>query len=514
MRTLNSLKNFSTGIGINLMSNLFNFISRTIFINTLGTSYLGINGLLTNVLSMLSLAELGIGSAINFSLYKPLAEKDNQKIALLMKFYKQAYRVIGLVVLVLGLVLMQFLDVLVKDPGNVENLKLIFLIYVINTSYSYFMTYKITLINADQNGYKLATINIVFNAINTILQIAALVLFKNYILYLLTNMFVLLLQRIYTNRKIDKLYPILNEKVEGKLSKEELKIIIKNVKAMMFHKIGDYCINGTDNMIISTFISVSVVGLYSNYAMIISIITGIIMMFFNSITASMGNLIATEMEERKLEIFKVINFIGFWVYGFSAVCLYNLLNPFIELWIGKEFLISQNIVIIVILNYYLTGMRVPVHSVKAAAGLYDEDKFIPIIQSIVNLITSIILVQKLGLAGVFLGTLISSLVLPCWHRPYIIYKHVFKMSPKEYYKTYSIYAIVLICICLLISKIISLLFPTVTIISFIFMMIICTIIPNIIIVALFYRSYEFRYLLSTLSNIMEGALAKCKRKLV
>ena len=514
MRTLNSLKNFSTGIATTLITTLLNFISRTIFISILGSSYLGINGLLTNLLSMLSLAELGIGSAINFSLYKPIAEKDNKKIAILMNLYKKAYRIIGLLVFISGLIMMLFLDVLVKNPGNVENLRLIFLIYVINTSSSYFITYKVTLINADQKEYKLAFTNIVFNIITQILQIISLVVSKNYIIYLLMNMIVLFIQRVYINQKVTKLYPLLNEKVKDKLPKNELSVIVKNVKAMIVHKIGDYCINGTDNIIMSSFISVAIVGVYSNYAMIISMINTFIMMFFNSVTASMGNLIATETNDKKLDVFKKLNFIGFWIYGFASICLYNLLNPFIELWIGKEFLISQSILAVVILNYYLTGMRIPVNVVKTSAGLYNEDKFVPIMQSIVNLVVSIMLVQKLGLVGVFIGTLISSLILPCWHRPYIIYKFVFKKSPKEYYKTYILYLTIIISSNLIVSKLINMLFNNINIVSFIYMILICLVLPNIIFIIIFYKSREFKYIESIIKNILGGILCKMKKRLV
>lgn len=502
MRTRNSIINFLSGVGSTLISNLLSFISRTIFIQILGSSYLGVNGLLTNVLSMLSLAELGIGTAINFSLYKPLAEKDDEKIATLMAFYKKAYQIIGVLVFIVGLVLMIFLDVFIKDSGDVKHIKLIFLIYLINTSYSYFMTYKVTLLTADQKGYLLTKVNIFFNFITVIAQIIVLIVTRNYILYLLSNMFILFLQRLYINNKVTKLYPVLEIKATNKLPKEELAIIIKNVKAMMFHKLGDYCINGTDNIIISTFINISVVGIYSNYNMVITMVNGFIVLFFNSITASMGHLIATETDERKLEIFKIINFIGFWLFGFATIAFYNLLNPFIELWLGQEYLISQHILVIVLLNYYLTGMRVPVHTVKAAAGLYDEDKYTPLLQSLVNLSVSIILVKKWGLAGVFIGTLVSSILLPCWQRPYIIYKYVFKKSSREYFSKYLIYISTVIITTLGISWVSNLYLSEVNYGTFLIRMIICTVIPNIMFILLFGKTAEFKYLFSMMKKMI------------
>ncbi|NFO13458.1 teichoic acid transporter [Clostridium botulinum] len=511
MRIQNSLKNFGSGLGMNLVSSILAFISRTIFINVLGTAYLGVNGLLTNVLSMLSLAELGVGTAINFSLYKPVAEGDNKKILLLMKFYKNTYRWIGMLVFGIGLILMMFLDVIIKNPGDVKNLKLIFFIYLINTSYSYLMSYKNTLLSANQKDYLLAPVNIIFNVITVMIQIGVLLIAKNYIMYLLTNMVMLFIQRLYINNKITKMYPILREETTDKLKREDLKLIIKNVKAMMFHKIGDYCINGTDNIIISAFISVSMVGLYSNYLMIITMVNGIIVMFFNSMTASMGNLIATECDEKKIEIFEVINFMGFWLFGFATICFYNLLNPFIELWLGKEFLISSSVLTIVLLNYYLTGMRVPVATLKSAAGIYDEDKYTPLIQAAVNLLISIVLVHRWGLAGVFMGTLVSSIILPCWQRPYIVCKYALKISSKGYFKRYIQYLITVILVNLSISKIFNLFWEQSILISFIIRMFICIVIPNIVFILLFNKTKEFRKILNIADNFLGGRLNWIKK---
>ena len=506
MRVKNSLRNFASGLGTMLVSNILAFVSRTVFIYILGKSYLGINGLLTNVLSMLSLAELGVGTAINFSLYKPIAENDEKKISMLMNFYRVAYRWIGVLVFAVGLIIMPFLHVIIKDPGDVQNIKLIFFIYLLNTASSYFITYKTTLLEAYQKGYLITKINILFNTIIVISQMIILVLTKSYIAYLLVNMILLFVQRVYVNKKIGKLYPIVNVKSDEKLPKKELNQIVKNVKAMMFHKIGDYCINGTDNIIISTFISVSMVGIYSNYSMVITMVNGILVMLFNSMTASMGNLIAVGSDKRKREIFDIVNFIGFWLFGFATICFYNLLNPFIELWVGKEFLISQSILVVILLNYYLTGMRVPVATLKNAAGLYDEDKFTPIIQSVVNLVVSIILVQKWGLAGVFMGTLVSSVVLPCWQRPYIVCKYALNTSSKGYFKKYIKYLFVVILCTVGIAFICNRFLFETTMINFILRMGICTIIPNCLFILLFRKTDEFKEIINIMDNMLGGKI--------
>lgn len=212
-RTNNSIKNFLSNTSITLITNFLNIISRTIFIQVLGASYLGINGLFSNLLSMLSLAELGIGSAISFSLYKPIAENDEEKIAVLMNFYKKAYRIIGIIVSSIGLIMLLFLDVLVPNPGNVEQLKLIFLIYVFNTGYTYFISYKNTLLTAYQQDYLLFKSNLIFSILNISFQILILYITRAYILYLCTNSVILLIQRIYINNFITNKYDFLKRKM-------------------------------------------------------------------------------------------------------------------------------------------------------------------------------------------------------------------------------------------------------------------------------------------------------------
>ena len=279
----------------------------------------------------------------------------------------------------------------------------------------------------------------------------------------------------------------------------------------MFHKVGDYCINGTDNIIISTFISVSMVGIYSNYFMIITMVNGIIVMLFNSMTASMGNLIVRESNARKIEIFSLINFIGFWIFGFATICFYNLLNPFIELWLGEKFLISHNILVIVLLNYYLTGMRVPVATLKSAAGLYDEDKFTPIIQAVVNLGVSIVLVQRWGLAGVFMGTLVSSIILPCWQRPYIVCKYALNTSSKDYFVKYFKYLSMVIVLTIGISFICHKFLLDTTIFNFILRMILCILVPNTLFILIFRKTSDFKEIVNIINNVLGGRFTWIKK---
>ena len=443
-RTKRSFLNVGSNFIINMIGTIFSFITRTVFVYCLGESALGLNGLFSNVLSMLSLAELGIGSAINFSLYEPLAKKDTKKINSLMRFYKKAYRTIGTIIAILGILLIPFLKYLIKDIENIENVYIIYILYLINTVSTYFIAYKETLINADQKNYKLLKIETNSLVLLNTLQIVFLLLTKNFIIYLTTCFIVQFIKRIITNRFITKTYDNIDFESKEKIEKKDLDVIVKNVKAMFFHKIGDYCINGTDNLIISSFINVMTVGFYSNYLTIINLLNTFIRMLYNGITASLGNFVAIETNERKEAIFRKMNFIGFLLHGICTVCLINLFNPFIRIWVGEKYCLDFSIVLIIVINFYLTGMRLPPQTMKSAAGLFDVDKYTPLVQSIINLIVSIVLVQKIGLLGVLIGTLVSSITIPCWQRPYLVYKYVLKMSSKKYFVEYFKYILIIV----------------------------------------------------------------------
>ena len=319
-RVVSSAKNIAGNFISNFICYILRFISRTVFIKTIGEYYLGINGLLSNVLSILSLAELGIGTAINFSLYKPLSENNQKKIVSLMKFYKVAYRVIALVVLGLGLAIFPFLDVFIKDNKGFDNLNIIYLIFVLNMVLSYLFSYKRTLANADQKAYKIAFYTTISTLIATIAQILVLIITKNYIIYLLIQTMFIVFENLLINSFINREYPYLNEIEAEKLDKEELDQIKTNVKALVFHRLGETCVNSTDNIIISSFVGVTVVGIYSNYSMLMSMVQAFILIIFNNLVASFGNLIAEGDKKKNYEIFKTVNFLSFAIYFVATIC--------------------------------------------------------------------------------------------------------------------------------------------------------------------------------------------------
>lgn len=505
-RVENTGKNFIYSLLATAISAITSFISRTVFIQTVGITYLGANSLFTNILSMLSLTELGLSSAIGFSLYSPLAKNDVQTIKSLMGFYKAAYRIIAAVIALLGLALLPFLDHLIKDPGDIQHIPFIYLIFLYNTVISYLFTHNTTLLIADQKSYLLTNMTSIINIASVVIQTAILLVFKNYFIYLIAGAGINTVQWFFINRRIFRYYPYLKERNISPLAECERKTIATNVKAMVFHKFGELCINQTDNIIISSFISITAVGIYNNYYMIIGIINRFAQSIFSAATASLGNLIATESNERRYEVFKRYNFLGFWVFGWTGLCLYVLLNPFVELWLGKDYLIDSLTLSLVMLNYYLVGMRVTIGNVKMAAGLYSQDQWAPIVQAAINLVVSIVGAKYMGLPGVFLGTVISSLAVPCWYRPVIVYRYAFQKPVRNYFIRYALYLAVVLCNLLLISGINFVFIDPIIrnkYLAFFLKMLVCAIIPNMTVVLLFRRSEEYKYLVTLAKSLLQ-----------
>ena len=439
-RLTNTIRNAAVGFGAQLIIVLLNFINRTFFIRYLGAEYLGLSGLFSKILSMLSLAELGIGVAISFSLYKPLQEQDIRKTKALMSFYQLAYNVIGVVILGLGLCLVPFLDRLIKNRPDIPNFTLIYLLFLANSVVSYFFTYKRSLLSADQKEY-LNTINrTLFSIIQCAGQFIVLVFTRNYLLYLLVVIICTIGSNIRISYQCDKLYPYLKGNQE-RLTKEETKTLLKYVGAQLSHKVGGIVVSGTDNVLTTALVNggLVIVGLYSNYLLLINTIKSVITMFFTAVTASVGNLNAECNTEKSKEVFDKMFFLNMCFYGISTSCIYNLANDFIRLWIGEDYLLSTGIMTVIVINYYISGMRQTCQTYNTTLGLFWNDRFKPWIEALINLVSSIALARYYGFMGILLGTLISTVTTSFWVEPYILYKHGFNMRLGDYFIRYGQY---------------------------------------------------------------------------
>ena len=456
MRLEKSVKNISFSFITNIIKLIILFFIRRIFLFRLGEEYLGLNGLLLNLISMFSLIELGIGSAIGYSLYKPLAEENFKNIASKMNFFKSTYRKISLVILIVGIGVYPFIQNIFSKNQNIElnTIRLAYFLFIVDTAISYLFSYKKIILEADQKTYRINIINIIFFLLTSLLQCIVLIKYNNFIFYIVVKIIFNFINNFTCSSIVDKEYKYLKKYNKLKINKEEKKNILINTKALMLHKIGDICINSTDNIIIAKYVNISAVGLFSNYMMIILAFQGIIAQIFSSLTSIIGNLIVKEDKNKAYEIFKVLNFIGFLIFGLMTVVFYNSIQIFIEVWLGKDYIIDGTFLVIISLNMYITGMRIVTSTVKSAAGYYIQDKYSPLFQSILNLFFSIYLVKKYGLVGVISGTLISSLI-PTLYRPYVLYKYLFEKKFFFYFQDYFKYLLNVILLIFISKKIID-----------------------------------------------------------
>jgi len=484
-----------------IASLLIQFVSRTVFIRFLGEDYLGINGLFSSILGVLSFAELGIGTAMNFSLYKPVAEGNREKIKSYMYCYKWAYRVIAVIILIFGLVLVPFLPRLVKDPGNVGNITVYYLIFLFNTVTSYLVSYKYSLVNAEQKNYIYTNINLIISLTTTLIQIVTLFVFRNYLVYLLVAAGFGLVQKIFISEYLDRLHPYLKDRDVQPLSAEEKNTLITKVKALIAHKFGEVCVHQTDNIIVSAFLSVGTVGLISNYNLIINTVRSCINILFNSVTGSLGNLVVTESKEKQYEIFRVYRFIGFWFFGFTAIALMILSTPFVTLWIGRSMVVSDLVIGLILIDYYMIGHRICLNNFKTVGGVFEQDKYVAVIQAVVNLVASVVLVKRIGLPGVFVGTILQGTIASVV-KPVVVYRSLFQVSSKYYFidaAKYLAAVMVAFAICWFLRGI---LLTEVTLLRFALMTLLTAVIPNLVFAAIFCRCKEFRYVRGMIGRII------------
>ena len=488
-------KNIAFGYIGNITSTVLGFVLRTVFIQRLDETLLGVNGLYTGVLTMLSLAELGIGTALNYSLYAPVANNDLEKIKSYMLFYKKAYLAIAGVVAGIGIILIPFLKFFIKDPGDygMQELTIYYLIFLFNTVSTYFVAYKYSLVNAQQKNYIQTNVLTLTKLATTISQIIVLLVTANFLFYLLAAATVELIQKIYVNQYLNRLYPYLRDKNVKPLEKEETQAVKEKTKALVCHKVGDVARLQTDSLIISSFIQVSLVGMVDNYTMVINSISGFVNIIFNSVISSFGNLIATESQEKQYEMFSIYRFAANWVYGLSAVGFYVLLTPLVYLWLGEKWLLGNGIIALILIDFYFKGDRIVLSNFKTAAGVFEEDKYLALIQGVVNLVISIGLVQAIGLSGIYIGTIISGLIANVT-KPFIIYRVCFGRGAGEYFwdtaKKLSVLAVTL-AIVLFASKF---LLQQITMISFVLTGVMIVLVYNVLFLICFGRTKEFGYL--------------------
>lgn len=505
MRSKNSIKNFLVGVFGQIIMLILGFVSRSLFLMILSVEYLGASGLFSSILTMLSFAELGVGTAIIYSLYKPLAENNEEEILALMNLFKKVYRIIGIVVFVAGTACLPFLDFFIKDRRGIDHLELIYMLFVVQTAMSYFFSYNRSLITADQKAYKLAKIDYASKVLHVLIPIGVLAVTESYIAYLVTQIALTFLKNLLIYYKVQNMYPLLKSNKKVVLSEETRRAIVKNTAALLIYKVAIVVTSGTDNILLSRFFGLAAVGFCANYTLIIQNMTSLVSQGINAVTASIGNLASTESDEKKLSIFKVLFFINFWIYGFSAIGLFFCASPLVSVVFGKQYVVDQMVLAALILGFYVLGMQGATSVFRDAQGLFWYGKLRPLAQTIVNLGSSILLIIVMkDISAIFWGTVISRLTTTFWYDPMVVYKHGFKKPVGPYFMRYGIYTSIMFAtfvLCYFIISAVNIISP---IGNLIVRIILCTVIVNGVFFLLFFRTAEFRYLCNVLKNLIRN----------
>lgn len=439
-RIVNSTKNLSATFISQGLSIVLKFIGRSVFIYTLGKSYLGINGLFSDILSMLSLAELGLDTAITYRLYKPIADNNNNRLRVLMKFYRSAYFVIGLFILLAGVALIPFLPYLIRDYSSLSELGInpivIFLLYLFNTASSYlFFAYRSSIVKAAQKMYVITIIHMIMSVLMQIVQIILLLCFKNFTLYVAVSIGFSILTNFIGYVVANKMFPMVFISTKDHLDKSEIKDIFKDLGAVFVSKVNTVVLKATDNIVLSAFIGIATVGLYSNYLMLYTTVKSLLMSVYSATKASMGDLFAQSDLKTKHQFFKLMNYVTIMLYGTAAVGVGVIANELIETWIGTDYLIKFPFSILIGLEILFMGIKQNLNQIRNLSGLFRQMWMRPLLGTIINLAVSIALVKPLGIFGVIIGTITADITTNFAIDPKIIYKHGFngEWRVSEYY---------------------------------------------------------------------------------
>lgn len=437
MRTSSSLRTLMVSFIGQMINLILLFVSRRLFVQHFAQEYLGVNGLFSNLLTVLSLAELGIGTAMLYGLYQPAANGDEAGVCRLMNLYRVLYGGVGSVVLILGVALMPVLPYLVQGDG-IPGLRLIYSMYLFDTVAGYFLSYKQAVLAAHQEAWQTTSVTQAVRSVQILLQMVVIVCFENFYVYLAIQMSSQLTANMILSRIVDRRYPYLRGNHKGYPSREECKELFRQVGALSLHRLGGVLVSHTDNLIISTFRGLATVGVYSNYQMVLNSMRVMMSYIYNSFSPSIGNLAASENRNRIYEIHSALDFLMSLLYGWLALCLAVLFNPFIRLYFGVNYVLQLPVVLLIVLDFYLNGMRQMTLRFRDGMGLYWYDRYKPVAEILLNLVVSMVLVGRLGIAGVVIGTIVSTLLTNFWVEPLVFFRYGVKESWKHKFMWYYV----------------------------------------------------------------------------
>lgn len=431
------IMNSLSGLIVVLVNTIMQFLNRTAFIHYLGKTYLGYNGLFSNVLGVLSLTELGIGSAIIFSLYKPLKENNQDLIIKLMHLFKRIYELIGIVVFFFGIgAYFLIRNQLAGTTGKVAELTITYFLFLLGSVSAYYLTYKRSMFDADQKVYKNQLNYLIFNTLSSIFQMLMLICFQDFLLYAGTTTVFNVIGNIVISKQVDKEYPFLSRKLTSYRLTTDLKEQIKKLTIGNFsNKVGTVVVYGTDNIFISIFSGITTVGIYSNYALIVNTLISLVSRVFSGLTSTIGIMKLTN-PEKNFQNYRHMHMMNLFITVICVGCLAALGNVFIKLWIGHSYLLPDIVTIIIIINFAIEIYRRTSLTYIDAYGLAWIQRWKSIVEVVINITLSIMLAGffKLGLLGVLSGTTISIMIFPLWFEPYVVFKYGLNVNFAKYCK--------------------------------------------------------------------------------
>lgn len=502
-RTDNVITNTKVVIICQITSIVLGFVCRTVFSYLLGTEYLGINGLFSNILSILSFTELGIGSAMEFRLYKPLIQKNHDIVSKYISVYRQMYQWIIIVFFFCGALAAGFLPILVTAPNVDENIIILYFVFLLNTGLSYFYAYKKSLLIADQKSYIVNIISQIILIIKNVAQIIILFISKDFILYCLTGCFFTLADNYICSLYVDKKYKFIQIQKGAKLEKEERKGFLKDIRGLAIQRIFGAAIESTDNLFISAFIGLNIIGIISNYKLIFGTFSNLLDALFRSVKASFGNLYIADNASNTEKNFKRSFFFSSTIYGYLAIVMFLLLREFItEIWLTHEYYLTDVILISMLIEWLMRGIHTPIYTLGNAMGLFSQYRIVIIVSAICNIFLDFILVKPLGVSGLYLATIICNGV-NFMRDDYVVYHYGFKKNLFHYYLMLGKW-----CLCVMSTGMIS--FVMVNIVSISGVIGFC--IKGVLITAIYFvsilvfsiKSEEFIFFIKLAKKQIEG----------